>query len=200
MKNNINWKEIRDRIHKDNINKQCWNCKNFGGYFYDEITFTCKVLGNNQTWDFEGDNCEYFEGDRKTNEKRSKMNIFKVWGIRNRILLTSKTEIDLLTVKKDCFCSTHSHLTKINKFYVVDGCFEIETPFGTKILNTGESFTVEPPMVHRFKALEDSVVIELAYVIDGIIDEKDINRIKQGGRIINGTEFTLDEIEKQGLK
>jgi len=55
-------------------------------------------------------------------------------------------------------------------------------------------------MVHRFKALEDSVVIELAYVIDGIIDEKDINRIKQGGRIINGTEFTLDEIEKQGLK
>jgi len=128
------------------------------------------------------------------------MNIFKVWGIRNRILLTEQTEIDLLIVKKDCFCSTHSHLGKINKFYVVEGCFEIQTPFGTKVLNTGESFTVEPPMVHRFKALEDSVVIELAYVNEGKIDPDDINRTKQGGRIINGTEFTLEEIEKQGIK
>jgi len=128
------------------------------------------------------------------------MNIFKVWGIRNRILLTSQTEIDLLTVKKDCFCSTHSHIEKINKFYVIKGCFEIQTAFGTKILNSGESFSVEPPMVHRFKALEDSTVIELAYVKDGVIDPDDINRMKQGGRIINGKEFTLDEIEKQGIK
>jgi len=29
-----------------------------------------RFLGNNQTWDFEGDNCEYFEGDRKTNRKK----------------------------------------------------------------------------------------------------------------------------------
>jgi len=128
------------------------------------------------------------------------MNIFKVWGVRNRILLTDQVEIDLLNVKKDCFCSTHSHIGKINKFYVVDGCFEIQTPFGTKVLNRSGSFTVEPPMVHRFKALEDSTIIELAYVKRGVIDEKDINRLKQGGRIINGTEFTLDEIEKQGLK
>ncbi len=127
-------------------------------------------------------------------------NIFKVWGQRNRILLTNQTEIDLLYVKKDCFCSTHKHKGKINKFYIVKGCFEVQTPFGTKVLNKDEDFTVEPPMTHRFKALEDSIVIEMAYVKEGRIDPKDILRLKQGGRLVEGKEKTLDEIEKEGLK
>ena len=128
------------------------------------------------------------------------MNIHKVWGERRRIFLNDKCEIDLLYINKNSFCSTHSHIAKINKFVVVEGCLEIQTTYGTKILNKNEDFTVEPPMIHRFKALEDTIVIELAYVNEGIIDESDIKRITQGGRIINGTEFTLEEIEKQGLK
>jgi mannose-6-phosphate isomerase-like protein (cupin superfamily) len=127
-------------------------------------------------------------------------NIFKVWGTRQRILINSLVEIDLLNIKKDGFCSEHHHINKINKFVVVSGAFEIKTPFGTKILYEGEDFTIEPPMIHRFKALTDSIVIEMAYVKEGIIDPNDIIRRKQGGRTINGTDFTLDEIEKQGLK
>ena len=46
----------------------------------------------------------------------SKGNIHKVWGERRRLLLTNKVEIDLLYLHKDCFCSTHRHVDKINVF------------------------------------------------------------------------------------
>lgn len=57
----INFDKIRKRIKKHNYNKLCWNCKYFRGYYFDEVTFDCKKLGDNQMWDFEGDNCEYYE-------------------------------------------------------------------------------------------------------------------------------------------
>ena len=46
--------------------------------------------------------------------------IFKVWGERRRLLLIDQTEIDLLYLKKDHFCSTHNHNDKINKFFDAD--------------------------------------------------------------------------------
>jgi len=135
-------------------------------------------------------------------------NINKVWGERRRIHLDDKNEIDLLYVKKDTFCSTHNHLEKINKFVVVSGKVKIETEYGSKILVQNEAWVVEPPLKHRFYALEDSVMIEMAYTkpeVDGEfvyypnIDPKDINRESQGGRIVNGKEMTLDEMREKGL-
>ena len=126
-------------------------------------------------------------------------NRFKVWGTRKRILLTDTTEIDLLTLKKECFCSTHNHEYKINKFVVVSGKIRIESEYGEIELNPGDEFEVRPPLVHRFYALEDSIMIELAYVEEGIIDPNDINRISQGGRIVKGKEMTLDEMRRKGL-
>lgn len=125
--------------------------------------------------------------------------IFKIWGERFRLLLTKQTEIDLLYVKKDCFCSTHSHEDKINRFVVISGCVKIETDYGSKILYPNESWTVYPPRTHRFFALEDSVMVELAFVSGSEIDPDDINRQSQGGRIIDGKEMTLDEMEEKGL-
>jgi len=126
-------------------------------------------------------------------------NRFKVWGTRKRILLTDTTEIDLLTLKKDCFCSSHNHDKKINKFVVLSGKIRIESEFGKVILEKGQEFEVRPPLVHRFYALEDSSMIELAYVESGKIDPNDINRISQGGRIVEGKEMTLDEMRKHKL-
>lgn len=126
-------------------------------------------------------------------------NIHKVWGERRRILLTDQTEIDLLYLKKDSFCSTHSHETKINKFVIVSGKVRIETEFGKKTLTKNQSFEVKPPLVHRFFAVEDSIMIELAFVEKDYIQPKDIHRKKQGGRIINGKEMTEDKIRKKGL-
>lgn len=126
-------------------------------------------------------------------------NIYKVWGERRRLLLTTTTEIDLVYLKEDSFCSTHKHLNKINRFYLLSGKVQIETEFGTKILRADESWEVRPPCVHRFKALMPSVMIELAYVEKGNIDPLDISRYKQGGRIIEGVELTEDELRQRGL-
>lgn len=127
-------------------------------------------------------------------------NIHKIWGERRRILLTDNSEIDLLYLKKDSFCSTHKHMRKINKFVVISGRMRIETEFGQQILKKDDSFTVKPPLIHRFSTGEDSVMVELAYTPKNIkIDPTDIFRISQGGRVINGKEMTEDEMRKQGL-
>ncbi len=126
-------------------------------------------------------------------------NIFKIWGERRRILLNDKVEIDLLYLKKDTFCSTHSHTHKENIFTIITGKVAIETEYGTTILTKNESWVVSPPLRHRFCALEDSIMIECASVKVGKIDESDINRLSQGGRIIKGKEYTLDEMRKKGM-
>jgi len=126
-------------------------------------------------------------------------NIHKVWGQRRRILLTDTIEADLLYLTKDYFCSTHNHKHKINKFIVISGKIQIDTEYGKSVLSAKESWVVEPPLVHRFYALENSVMIELAYVKEGKIDPNDINRITQGGRIVKGKEMSLDEMREKGL-
>ena len=132
-------------------------------------------------------------------------NIHKVWGERRRIHLDKLNEIDLLYIKKDTFCSTHSHEYKANKFIVVSGKVRIETDFGHTILNKNETWEVRPPLRHRFCALEDSVMVEIATIHGfihhtvGDIDPDDINRETQGGRIVEGKEMTLDEMLKKGL-
>jgi quercetin dioxygenase-like cupin family protein len=126
-------------------------------------------------------------------------NIFKIWGERKRIFINDQTEIDLLYLKKDHFCSTHSHKYKINRFVVVSGKVKIETEYGDTILTKNESWEVNPPILHRFIALEDSVMIELAFVNKGKINPDDINRLSQGGKIVNGKELTLNNLKKEGL-
>jgi len=125
--------------------------------------------------------------------------IFKIWGLRKRILLTDTTEIDLLHLKRNTFCSTHRHDKKINKFIVISGCVKIESEFGDITLHSGEEFEIRPPLKHRFFAKEESTMIELAYVEEGKIDPNDIDRESQGGMIINGKEMTFDEMRKKGM-
>jgi len=126
-------------------------------------------------------------------------NIFKVWGIRRRLLLTTTSEIDLVTVKKDSFCSKHFHEHKINRFVVISGKIQIESSYGTIILTANDSFEVRPKLIHRFFAIEDSVMVELSYTEKGNINPDDIKRIKQGGRIVEGLAYTLDELKEKGL-
>ena len=126
-------------------------------------------------------------------------NIHKIWGERRRILLTETSEIDLLYLKKDSFCSLHKHKNKINRFVVIEGLVRIETEYGYKILKPNESFEVEPLLKHRFVAKVDSVMIELAYVKRGKIDPNDIDRKSQGGRIINTEYVSLIDLRKRGL-
>lgn len=125
--------------------------------------------------------------------------IFKIWGERHRIHLDKQHETDLLYLKKDTFCSLHSHVKKINKFIIVEGSVKIQTEYGSKILKKNESWIVEPPLKHRFVALEESVMIEMAFVTEGIVDQNDIERISLGGKIIDGEEYPIDILKMKGL-
>jgi len=126
-------------------------------------------------------------------------NINKIWGERRRMHLDDKTETDLLYVKKDTFCSTHTHKFKYNKFVVIKGKIRIETEFGFVMLEPNCIWTIYPQLQHRFYALEDSTMIEFGFVKKGKIDPDDINRKSQGGRIVEGKEFTLDEMREKGI-
>jgi len=126
-------------------------------------------------------------------------NIHKIWGERRRILLDNKNEVDLLYLKKDTFCSTHTHKTKNNKFIVISGAVRIESDFGNALLNANDTWTILAPRKHRFVALEDSVMLEIAYVKEGNIDPEDIERESLGGKIIDGVEYSIDQLKEKGL-
>jgi quercetin dioxygenase-like cupin family protein len=125
-------------------------------------------------------------------------NIFKVWGTRNRILLTDSCEIDYLKLKKNTFCSLHYHSKKINLFYVLKGKVRIETEFGKITLRKNQSFIVTPSLKHRFVVLIDSEMIECAYVNKGKLNIDDIYRQSEGGQIIQGKYFDINELRKKG--
>ncbi len=125
--------------------------------------------------------------------------IQKIWGTRSRILLDDYNEIDVLQLKKNTFCSTHTHQDKINTFILISGKVRIETELGNHILHPNDEWTVYPPIKHRFVTLEESVMVELAFVRDGTIDENDINRESLGGKIIDGVVLTIDDLKEKGL-
>ena len=126
--------------------------------------------------------------------------IRKIWGTRNRLLLTKQAEIDLLYLEKNSACSVHNHKKKINRFVLIKGKVIVKTDLGKKELIINEPFDVEPSLTHQFIALKDSILIELAFVKKGKIDEKDITRILQGGKFVNGEFYTLDELKEKNWK
>jgi len=134
-------------------------------------------------------------------------NAMKIWGKRWRVLLSPTSEIDWLQVNPKTFCSTHTHKDKINRFFVVDGEITIETEYGSVKLTAGMEWEVRPPLKHRFVnyGKEVAYMIESAYVEDKMkkldlphhkIDANDIDRESQGGKIIDGKEYTLDKLKK----
>ena len=127
--------------------------------------------------------------------------IKKIWGTRTRLLKTDQAEVDLLYLDANTACSIHSHKEKINRFVLLKGNVIIRTNLGDKQLVINEAFDVEPELVHQFVVNEDSIMIELAFVKEGKIDENDIDRRKQGGKIINNKFFTMNELtERNWLK
>ena len=125
---------------------------------------------------------------------------YKIWGVKKRLYSDDKSEIDLLYLLSDTFCSTHHHKNKINKFFILSGRVSIETEYGSMILMRGEeSPEILPNTVHRFNVLEDSVMIETAYVKKGKISGNDIVRKTQGGRYVKNQEVTEKELRKKGL-
>lgn len=121
--------------------------------------------------------------------------IRKIWGTRSRILLTDQTEIDLLDLEPNSACSVHNHEHKYNRFLLLSGDVRIRTDLGETKLKIGEPFDVEPEIFHQFIVKKKSKMIELAFVKKGKIDLRDIYRVQQGGKFVDGKFYTLDELK-----
>jgi len=119
----------------------------------------------------------------------------KIWGELNNIFLHQQVKVDVLYLERNTGCSIHFHKRKINRFCLLKGKIEIVTDLGKKVLKKNEIFDVYPETTHQFIALQDSILIEIAFVDNGILQEKDIVRKVQGGKFIKGKFYTLDELK-----
>ncbi len=52
-----NFFKLRAEIKRDNKDAPCWDCKHFDGFYFDGVTFDCKVEGKNNHWSFVGNYC-----------------------------------------------------------------------------------------------------------------------------------------------
>ena len=124
----------------------------------------------------------------------------KIWGILDNIFLISKCKVDVLYLDKDTGCSIHFHEKKKNRFYLISGSVKLKTDLGEKILEQYDTFDIYPSITHQFIALEDSILIEIAFVDKGKLKEEDIKRKIQGGKFIKEKFYTLNELKDNNWK
>ena len=128
------------------------------------------------------------------------MKSLKIWGSLITLFKNEKCKVDYLYIRKNSACSIHNHSYKINRFFLIKGDVRIITDFGEQKLREGETFDVAPNLTHQFKALKNSFMLEIAFVEEGTLEEKDISRKVQGGEFIDGKFFTLDQLKQRNWK
>ncbi len=112
----------------------------------------------------------------------------KTWGLKFNIFKNDLNEVSFLELDPNSRCSWHTHKTKYNLFFVVEGLVGIKTEFdmdgaktGTGITKLGphEFFTTSPGERHEFQTYDvPARLIEIMYVR---YDENDIERENIGG-------------------
>lgn len=110
----------------------------------------------------------------------------KVWGETEEIYNNGLVSVNLLKIKRGGYCSEHQHGQKTNLFHIItgrlsisqwQGCSEGERPDVT-VLCDGQSTLVPIGVWHKFRALEDTLCMEI-YAVEFHGD--DISRRSQGG-------------------
>ncbi len=122
------------------------------------------------------------------------MKTLKVWGSREELFKNDNVLVTLLRLDKGSYSSLHTHKSKSDKFVLVSGEVKIVTELGETILNPYQSLVIDPPLLHQFVVEKNSVMVEISY---SVLDPEDINRIYQGGKIINGERVSLNELNKK---
>lgn len=98
----------------------------------------------------------------------------KVWGTELWIVNRDYCG-KLLYLNKDSQCSLHYHKIKDETFYILKGKVQLEYKGNVRIMNEGEEQHIAKGMPHRFKGLEDSVMIEFSTHHD----DKDSYRLEE---------------------
>ena len=89
----------------------------------------------------------------------------KPWGFEKIIEQNDNYVVKLLHMKKNHRCSLQYHEKKHETFYVVDGVLKFYIGKNVDdleelVLHKGESYTIEPFVIHRMEAIEDADYIE----------------------------------------
>lgn len=91
----------------------------------------------------------------------------KPWGHEIWFAHTERYAGKILVVKKDHRLSLQYHEKKMETQYVYKGKIKLifgdnETNLQEKILNPGEKFDIQPRILHRIEAIEDSEIFEVS--------------------------------------
>ena len=82
-------------------------------------------------------------------------------GVERKILASAGKLMTVeVTFKKGGIGALHSHPHE-QISYIIRGKFEFEIDGKKHILNAGDSYYVQPDIVHGVKALEDSVILDV---------------------------------------
>ena len=91
--------------------------------------------------------------------------IKKPWGQEEVLEINKKYMMKRLTMKKGHRCSLQYHNQKKETILVISGILKIlygkeKENLQNRLFNPGESFTLNPGIIHRMEAVEESVYIE----------------------------------------
>ncbi len=97
--------------------------------------------------------------------EKNLIKIDKPWGWEKLIEVNENYVVKELFMLKDNSCSLQYHKKKRETFYVIDGILKFE--FGEDqynlkeiILKNGDYYTIEPNIVHRMSAVENTIYLE----------------------------------------
>jgi len=102
----------------------------------------------------------------------NKLSFRKSWGIRTPLLEHDTVRIDHAHIRKGGHCSKHYHETQSNLFYVVYGKLQVDLfrmgdgagefyCYYSRTLELGDSMEVPRGVWHKFRALEETDMIEI---------------------------------------
>ena len=91
----------------------------------------------------------------------------KPWGYEIVYALTDRYCGKVLFIRRDEQLSLQFHRHKDEVIYVQEGRIELEMgdpggPLDIEVVGPGHAFRIEPGTVHRWRALEDTVVLEVS--------------------------------------
>jgi len=91
--------------------------------------------------------------------------IEKPWGKEEVLEINKSYMVKRLTMFKDHRCSLQYHNKKKETILIISGVLKIiygedSKNLNHKIFKSGESFTINPKIIHRMEAVEEAVYIE----------------------------------------
>ena len=104
---------------------------------------------------------------------------YKTWGEKWSLFQNDLCEVSILELKPFQRCSWHTHTSKWNQFFVLEGVLFIKVEDGIVKIEKGQIFTTRPGEWHEFQTREERTLMQEIMFVK--YDENDIQREILGG-------------------